>query len=216
MSELAPAPPVTAAHSTASYACPRPTDSAPTSLRRPWPRLRRASRPQRGDRDRDPAGVAATLGPRHRGGGREPQVHRAEASRLGDYRWVCTPPATIYADTTLRAACGDLAEHPLVYFVDSMLQVDDLDARRSWSPMRRGRQVHQRVRPRRGHARGAGIGFLPCFMADRHDDLVRLLPERIEVQLDYWLVARPEASRRPGSRRSPPSSDLRPARCRTR
>jgi DNA-binding transcriptional LysR family regulator len=25
----------------------------------------------------------------------------------------------------------------------------------------------------------AGIGLLPCFMADRHDDLVRVLPDAV-------------------------------------
>ncbi|MFP5312800.1 MAG: LysR substrate-binding domain-containing protein, partial [Actinomycetes bacterium] len=44
---------------------------------------------------------------------------------------------------------------------------------------------------------GAGIGFLPCFMADLHDDLVRLLPDRIGELLPYWMVLRPESMRRP-------------------
>ena len=34
-------------------------------------------------------------------------------------------------------------------------------------------------------------------MADRHEDLVRVLPEAVVVQLSYWLVARPETLRRP-------------------
>ena len=25
----------------------------------------------------------------------------------------------------------------------------------------------------------AGLGLLPCFMADRHDDLVRVLPDEV-------------------------------------
>jgi len=44
---------------------------------------------------------------------------------------------------------------------------------------------------------GAGIGFLPCFMADRHADLVRLLPGDIAERLPYWMVLRPESMRRP-------------------
>ena len=43
----------------------------------------------------------------------------------------------------------------------------------------------------------AGIGLLPCFMADRHDDLVRVLPDAVAVQLTYWLVTRAETLRRP-------------------
>lgn len=43
----------------------------------------------------------------------------------------------------------------------------------------------------------AGLGLLPCFMADRHPDLVRVLPEAVSVQLTYWLVTRAETLRRP-------------------
>jgi DNA-binding transcriptional LysR family regulator len=44
---------------------------------------------------------------------------------------------------------------------------------------------------------GAGIGFLPCFMADRHTDLVRLLPADFREQLPYWMVLRPDSLRQP-------------------
>jgi DNA-binding transcriptional LysR family regulator len=43
----------------------------------------------------------------------------------------------------------------------------------------------------------AGIGLLPCFMADRHDDLIRVLPGAVAIQLTYWLVTRAETLRRP-------------------
>lgn len=44
---------------------------------------------------------------------------------------------------------------------------------------------------------GVGLGLLPCFMADRHPDLVRLLPGDIAEKLDYWLVAPPDSLRQP-------------------
>ena len=129
----------------------------------------------------------------------EPQVHRAEATRLApyvlglyasrDYLESHDPPRTV----------KQVADHGLVYFIDSMLQVDDLDVARSFVPSMTdavtSTNVFVHVEATRA---GAGLGLLPCFMADRHDDLVRLLPELVEVELDYWLVARPEASRRPG------------------
>ena len=43
----------------------------------------------------------------------------------------------------------------------------------------------------------AGLGLLPCFMADRHDDLIRVLPDEVAVRLTYWLVTRAETLRRP-------------------
>ncbi|PNH83574.1 LysR family transcriptional regulator [Arthrobacter sp. AFG20] len=128
----------------------------------------------------------------------EPQVHRAEAFRLGEYE------LGMYASRSYIEANGTpesveaLTAHPLVYFVDSMLQVDDLDAPRRLVPaMRDGvssTNVFVHVEATRA---GAGVGFLPCFMADRHEDLVRLLPWAIAERLPYWMVLRPESMRRP-------------------
>ena len=41
------------------------------------------------------------------------------------------------------------------------------------------------------------MGLLPCFMADRWADLVRVLPDTISARLTYWLVTRAETLRRP-------------------
>ena len=79
-----------------------------------------------------------------------------------------------------------------------MLQVDDLDLAPSFAPTMResvtSTNVFVHVEATRA---AAGIGLLPCFMADRHEDLVRVLGEAVVVQLTYWLVARPETLRRP-------------------
>lgn len=128
----------------------------------------------------------------------EPQVHRAEAFRLGDYM------LGMYASRDYLTEHGtpkdkvELCRHPLVYFVDSMLQVDDLDAPRRLVPEMRdalsSTNVFVHVEATRA---GAGIGFLPCFMADRHPDLVRLLPKVFREQLPYWMVLRPDSLRQP-------------------
>jgi len=128
----------------------------------------------------------------------EPQVHRAEAIQLGAYA------LGMYASRDYLAVHGtpeteeDFARHGLVYFVDSMLQVDDLDAPRRLAPQMKdaltSTNVFVHVEATRA---GAGIGFLPCFMADRHPDLVRLLPERFSARLPYWMVVRADALRQP-------------------
>ncbi|MCT9625863.1 LysR family transcriptional regulator [Pseudarthrobacter equi] len=128
----------------------------------------------------------------------EPQVHRAEAVRLGEYMLGMYASRAYLAEHGTPATVADLNGHPLVYFVDSMLQVDDLDAPRRLVPaMRDGltsTNVFVHVEATRA---GAGIGFLPCFMGDLHDDLVRLLPDRIAELLPYWMVLRPDSMRRP-------------------
>jgi DNA-binding transcriptional LysR family regulator len=128
----------------------------------------------------------------------EPQVHRAEAIRLGDYRLGLYGSRDYLAEHGMPLTMADLAHHPLVYFIDSMLQVDDLDLARSFAPAMResvsSTNVFVHVEATRA---AAGLGLLPCFMADRHEDLVRVLPDTAAVQLSYWLVARAETLRRP-------------------
>lgn len=128
----------------------------------------------------------------------EPQVHRAEAFRLGNYMLGMYASRSYLAEYGQPTTVPELTEHPLVYFVDSMLQVDDLDAPRRLVPSMRdslsSTNVFVHVEATRA---GAGIGFLPCFMADRHPDLVRLLPDDFKEQLPYWMVLRPDSLRQP-------------------
>jgi DNA-binding transcriptional LysR family regulator len=104
----------------------------------------------------------------------EPHAHRVEAIELGSYI------LGMYASRDYPA------EH------------DALDAPRRLVPTMRdaftSTNVFVHVEATRA---GAGIGFLPCFMADRHPDLVRLLPEEIQERLPYWMVLRPDSLRQP-------------------
>lgn len=128
----------------------------------------------------------------------EPQVHRASAFLLGEYVLGMYASRDYLAEHGTPASVEELTRHPLVYFVDSMLLVDDLDAPRRLVPTMRdsisSTNVFVHVEATRA---GAGIGFLPCFMADRHPDLVRLLPGRFAERLPYWMVLRPDSLRLP-------------------
>ncbi|MEO3758365.1 LysR family transcriptional regulator [Mycobacterium sp. B14F4] len=128
----------------------------------------------------------------------EPKVHRAKAIRLGDYCLGLYGARDYLAEHGTPTDIADLVRHPLVYFIDSMLQVDDLDVATSFAPAMResvtSTNVFVHVEATRA---AAGIGLLPCFMADRHVDLVRVLPDAVAVRLTYWLVTRAETLRRP-------------------
>ncbi|WP_431956293.1 LysR family transcriptional regulator [Nocardia lijiangensis] len=128
----------------------------------------------------------------------EPQVHRAMAIRLADYRLGLYGSRQYLRENGIPRGIEDLARYPLVYFIDSMLQVDDLDLASSFAPAMResisSTNVFVHVEATRA---AAGLGLLPCFMADRHEDLVRVLREEVSVQLAYWLVTRTETLRRP-------------------
>ncbi|MDY6995181.1 MAG: LysR family transcriptional regulator [Actinomycetota bacterium] len=128
----------------------------------------------------------------------EPTVHRAKALRLGDY-CLGLYGSRPYLDQHGRpASVADLHRFPLVYFIDSMLQVDDLDLATSFAPDMResvtSTNVFVHVEATRA---AAGLGLLPCFMADRHADLIRVLRDEVSIRLTYWLVTRAETLRRP-------------------
>ncbi|MEV0462632.1 LysR family transcriptional regulator [Nocardia tengchongensis] len=128
----------------------------------------------------------------------EPRLRRAEAVRLGDYVLGLYGSRAYLAERGIPASVDDLRHHPLIYFIDSMLQVDDLDLASGFAPAMResisSTNVFVHVEATRA---AAGLGLLPCFMADRHADLVRVLPDQVGVRLAYWLVSRAETLRRP-------------------
>lgn len=128
----------------------------------------------------------------------EPSVQRAKAVCLGDYALGMYGSRDYLARHGTPVTVDEMSRHGLVYFIDSMLQVNHLDAPRRLVPGMRdalaSTNVFVHVEATRA---GAGLGFLPCFMADRHDDLVRLLPDEVTERLPYWAVVRSESWRRP-------------------
>ena len=127
-----------------------------------------------------------------------PQVRRAAAIKLADY------VLGLYASRDFLDRAGsprtpaELVGAPLVYFIESMLQVDTLDEARQVVPAMddsvTSTNVYVHVEATRA---GAGFGLLPAFLAGQHPDLVRLFPEQISRTLPYWLVGRPDAFRQP-------------------
>ncbi|WP_203230867.1 LysR substrate-binding domain-containing protein [Agromyces humi] len=127
-----------------------------------------------------------------------PHVHRAEAIHLADYALGLYASRDFLERHGTPASTAELAGAPLVYFIESMLQVDALDVARRAAPDMvdavSSTNVYVHVDATRA---GAGFGLLPAFLADRHDDLVRLFADEIDEHLPYWLVCRPEALRQP-------------------
>ncbi len=128
----------------------------------------------------------------------QPQTSRGTTVELGSYT------LGMYASHAYLTTHGsprdmdELQQHRLVYFVDAMLQVEALDLPRRVVPRMRDGVTSTNVLVQVEATRaGAGIGMLPCFAADRHDDLVRLLPELVTERLPYWMVVRADAMRIP-------------------
>ena len=84
----------------------------------------------------------------------------------------------------------DLADHRLVFYVDSHLNVAELDLARSFSGMHVGLGCTNVSAQVEATLHGAGIGLLPCFMAETEPELIRVLPREVGFTLAFSLSIR--------------------------
>jgi DNA-binding transcriptional LysR family regulator len=91
----------------------------------------------------------------------------------------------------------ELTAHPLIFFVDSLLQVGDLDLQRHL-PGVTAKFMSTNIFAHLSATRaGGGIGLLPAFMADQHPDLRRIMADTVDVRLAFSLAARRESLTNP-------------------
>jgi DNA-binding transcriptional LysR family regulator len=127
-----------------------------------------------------------------------PQVLRAYATPVCAYSLRLYATASYLAENGRPGTVDELSQHPLVYYVESSLQVDELD--RAFQglppspPSLRSTSVFAHVE---ATAAGAGIGILPDFVADADPRLERVLDGGWSHPLSYWAVARDEGPRNP-------------------
>lgn len=127
-----------------------------------------------------------------------PASRRLAVSKLADYELglFATPGHLERVGHPRHLA--DLAAHRAVYYVESMLQVADLDLLDRLFPRRAevlgATSVLAQLEMTRS---GAGIGLLPAYLAGQSRDLVRVLGDEATVVLTYWMSGRPENLRRP-------------------
>ncbi|MFD5567427.1 LysR family transcriptional regulator [Streptomyces cadmiisoli] len=93
----------------------------------------------------------------------------------------------------------DLRDHPLIFYIESMLQVGDLEIERHLpgsTPAFSSTNVFAQLEATR---LGAGIGVLPAFLAHRAQ-LRRLLADQVTIRLPITLAVRREAVTHPAVR----------------
>ncbi|MER7772300.1 LysR family transcriptional regulator [Kitasatospora sp. NPDC096140] len=111
----------------------------------------------------------------------------------------------LYASEEYLARCGspgtvaDLRDHALVFYIESMLQVGDLDIERHLpgvTPAFSSTNVFAQLEATR---LGSGIGVLPAFLTGRVG-LRRLLADEVDIRLPITLAVRREAVTHPAVR----------------
>lgn len=88
---------------------------------------------------------------------------------------------------------GDLAAHPLVFYVDALLTVRELDLTPLLSGMRVGFGSTNVFAQLEATRHGAGIGLVHAFMANPDRDLAPVLPHLVDFRLQYALSTRAES-----------------------
>lgn len=88
----------------------------------------------------------------------------------------------------------DLAGHALAWYVESLLDVPELDVFETdvirQRPVLRSSNIFAQLSFVTAHG---GIGLLPRYLVVDRSDLVPVLPDDVSVRLSFWLVARKES-----------------------
>lgn len=130
----------------------------------------------------------------------EPKVNKAITREILTYRLRLYATAEYLQRMGTPESIDDLAHHRLNYYIESALQVDDLDlgGRKipSYIPGISSTSVYAHLA---STLSGAGIGLLPEYAATS-SELIPVLPGQFMHEVSYWAVVREENVRNPSVR----------------
>ncbi len=111
-------------------------------------------------------------------------------SKLTQYRLLPYATADYLRQQAPIQDVADLAKLRWIDYVDDLLFADQQVSLRKWlpsaRPFLRSTSVIAQLQAVRS---GLGIAMLPCFLANREQALVPVLPELVDITRDFWLVA---------------------------
>lgn len=91
------------------------------------------------------------------------------------------------------AALADLEGHDLIFYVDALLTVPELDLAPVLGGMRTGFASTSVFAQLEAARAGAGIGLLHAFMGERDAALAPVLPGIVDLRLQFTLSTRPDS-----------------------
>ncbi|MEU5340444.1 MULTISPECIES: LysR family transcriptional regulator [unclassified Streptomyces] len=128
-----------------------------------------------------------------------PSSSRLVTEHLTDYTLGLYASANYLSQYGRPETVTDLREHALIFYIESMLQVGDLDIERHLPGMTPAFSSTNVFAQLEATQQGAGIGVLPAFLAHR-TQLRRLLADEIDIRLPITLAVRREAVTHPSVR----------------
>lgn len=132
----------------------------------------------------------------------EPVRGRPGSFSLTDYRLGLYASPEYLAERGTPAGTADMAEHSVVYYVEGLLRVSDLDVLGQLGTLNHpafgSTSPHAQLHATR---RGAGIGLLPAFMAEGDAGLTRVLFDEVAITAQFSAFVAPGRLRRPAANR---------------
>jgi DNA-binding transcriptional LysR family regulator len=130
----------------------------------------------------------------------EPVSRRIETFTLADYTLGLYAAPHYLAAHGAPTSVADLADHSLIYYIDALLRVSDLDLIDQLFPQGAvnigSTSVHAQAAATRA---GGGLGVLPNFLVHGDNQLIRLLPEEVSIELHLTAAVAPRVLRRPAA-----------------
>jgi DNA-binding transcriptional LysR family regulator len=118
-----------------------------------------------------------------------PAHGRLYAQKLGAYR-LGLYASRAYLDSVPAITDLDgVKDHPLVWYIDELLDIPELRYLDQITTSARTVFRSSSITAQQAAvASGLGLGVLHVFAAEQDPRLVRLLPETVSIERDYWLV----------------------------
>ncbi|MEV0642374.1 LysR family transcriptional regulator [Streptomyces sp. NPDC050619] len=130
----------------------------------------------------------------------EPVRGRPGAFTLTDYRLGLYASERYLEERGTPASAADVADHSLIYYVEGLLRVADLDVLGQTGfahpPSFASTSPHAQLHATR---HGAGIGLLPSFIAEPDASLRRVLFDEVSVIAQFSAFLAPGRLRRPAA-----------------
>jgi DNA-binding transcriptional LysR family regulator len=125
-----------------------------------------------------------------------PALRDVLVNKLTDYNLGLFASPTYITRAGLPVDQEDLSNHEFVWFVESLLELPELQF---LHPLVQSPKIVFQASTVLGQqsavVSGAGLGLLPRFMADGNPDLVHVLPDVVNVERSFWLIIPRESSR---------------------
>lgn len=117
-------------------------------------------------------------------------------TKLTDYKLQLYANHQLADVINTQANISQLQTYPWVGYVDNLLFSQELsylkDLSETITPKFQSTSIISQYNAIKS---GLGIGILPCFLADKDPELIKLYPAEINIQRNFWLVTHPEIKR---------------------